>query len=62
MATMANFMSVFNKLEKFDGKDDLASWMQKFNRYCAIANKNGDDEKGQIIMLCLSGQAGLGCR
>ena len=55
MAT-SNFMAVFNKLEKFDGKDDLATWLQKFERYCAIAQKN-DDAKGQIIMLCLTGQA-----
>ena len=52
-----NTMAVFSKLEKFNGKGDLKSWFQKFNRCCTIAQKTEDDIKGQVIMLCLEGQA-----
>ena len=54
---MANTMAVFSKLEKFDGKGDLKSWLQKFNRCCTIAQKTEDDMMGRLIMLCLDGQA-----
>ena len=52
-----NFMAVFNSLDKFDGAGDLAAWLTRFNRCCLLTNKNEDDTKGQLIMLCLSGQA-----
>lgn len=52
-----NMMNLFGKLEKYNGKDDLKSWIQKFNRICAIAQKTDDAMKGQIVMLCLEGQA-----
>ena len=52
-----NVMAVFNKLEKFTGSGDLASWLKKFNRCCVIAQKEEDEMKGQLIMLCLTGQA-----
>ena len=55
MAT--GFMSIFAKLEKYDGKDDLATWFTKFERCCTLANKVEDNVKGQLVMLCLSGQA-----
>lgn len=57
MAGNNNTMAVFSKLEKFDGKGDLKSWFQKFNRCCTIAQKTEENIKGQLIMLCLSGQA-----
>ncbi len=50
-------MAVFSKLEKYDGTSDLKSWFQKFNRCCLIANKVEEAIKGQIILLCLDGQA-----
>ena len=53
----SNLMALFSKLEKYNGSEDLSSWLQKFNRCCMIADKNDDVIKGQLIMLCLSGQA-----
>ena len=50
-------MSVFNKLAKFDGTGDFKSWLQKFNRCCVITNKVEEEIKGQLILLCLEGQA-----
>ena len=51
-------MAVFNKLEKYNGSNiDLKSWLQKFNRCCRIANKVEEEIKGQLILLCLDGQA-----
>ena len=50
-------MSVFNKLAKFDGTGDFKSWLQKFNRCCIITNKVEEEIKGQLILLCLEGQA-----
>ena len=50
-------MSIFSKLDKFSGDENLSTWLNKFNRCCVIAQKHEDDVKGQIIMLCLSGQA-----
>ena len=50
-------MSVFNKLTKFDGTGDFKSWLQKFNRCCIITNKVEEEIKGQLILLCLEGQA-----
>ena len=58
MATQG-FNSLFAKVEKFDGKGDvdLTSWLRSFNRCCTIAQKDDDLIKGQLLMLCLSGQA-----
>ena len=63
MASCGN-ISVFQKLEKFSGKnnqsdtDDLSSWIRKFERCCVIAGKPTDDlVKGQLMVLSLSGQA-----
>ena len=53
----SNLMALFSKLEKYNGSEDLSSWLQKFNRCCMIADKNDDEIKGQLILLCLSGQA-----
>ncbi len=53
----SGFMSIFQKLEKYDGKEDLTMWFQKFERCCTLANKVEDNVKGQLVMLCLSGQA-----
>ena len=54
---MASFMSIFNTLQKFTGEGDLKTWLEKFNNCCELANKNEDNVKGKLIMLCLSGQA-----
>ena len=54
----SGLMAVFNKLEKYNGSNnDLKSWLQKFNRCCLIANKVEEAIKGQLILLCLEGQA-----
>ena len=53
---MSNFMAIFGKLEKYNGSEDLATWLQKFNRCCAIADKMEDNVRGKLIMLCLTGQ------
>ena len=52
-----NFMQVFSTLGKLNGSSDFAAWLTRFNRCCLLTNKNEDATKGQIIMLCLSGQA-----
>ena len=57
MAASGNFMTVFNQLEKYSGQGDLAAWLIRFNRCCLLTNKQDDNTKGQIIMLCLAGQA-----
>ncbi len=44
-------MTVFSKLEKYDGTSDIKSWFQKFNRCCLIENKVEEAIKGQIILL-----------
>ena len=51
--------SLFNKVEKFDGKldSDLSTWLRTFERCCTIAGKDDDLVKGQLLMLCLAGQA-----
>ena len=51
------FMSVFNSLEKFNGTGDLKTWLTRFRRCCRVTNKNEDDVKGQLVLLCLEGQA-----
>ena len=53
------YSNVFNKVEKFEGKGDkdLVSWFRLFERACTIAQKTDDLVKGQLLMLCLSGQA-----
>ncbi len=54
----SNYSNVFNRLEKYDGKNsDFSSWLRSFDRACTIAQKNDDLVKGQIMMLCLNGQA-----
>ena len=50
-------MSVFNQIEKYSGRGDLAAWLIRFNRCCMLTNKQEENTKGQIIMLCLAGQA-----
>ena len=50
-------MSIFNTLQKFTGEGDLKTWLEKFGNCCELANKNEDNVKGKLIMLCLSGQA-----
>ena len=58
MATNSN-ISIFQKLEKFSGRkeDDLVSWLRGFERCCVISQKKDDLVKGQLLMLCLCGQA-----
>ena len=53
------YTSIFNKMEKIEGNGevDFASWLRSFDRCCTIAQKDDDLVKGQILMLCLSGQA-----
>ena len=36
---------------------DLTSWLRSFERCCIIASKAEDLVKGQVLMLCLAGQA-----
>ena len=53
-------ISIFQKLEKFAGQrgDDLTSWLRKLERCCVISGKSDDDlVKGQLLLLCLCGQA-----
>ena len=52
-------ISIFTKLDKFSGQndDDLSCWFRGFNRCCVIAGKDDDLVKGQLLMLCLCGQA-----
>ena len=50
-------MAIFNKIEKFNGEEDLECWFRKFNRCCNLAQKDDDVVKGQLLMMCLSGQA-----
>ena len=57
MATNNSALAVFNNLEKFIGCDDLNPWLQKFHRCCVISGKTEENIKGQLIMLCLGGQA-----
>lgn len=59
MATSNNNINIFQKLEKFSGKigDDLSSWLRSFDRCCLIAGKDDDLVKGQLLTLCLCGQA-----
>ena len=54
-----SFYSIFSKVEKFDGKGDvdLSSWLCSFDRCCTIAQKDDDLIQGQLLMLCLAGQA-----
>ena len=50
---------VFTKLERFTGNNgsDLTTWIRNFERCCVIANKTDDLVKGQLMMLCVEGQA-----
>ena len=54
-----SFYSIFSKVEKFDGKGDvdLSSWLRSFDRCCTISQKDDDLIQGQLLMLCLAGQA-----
>ena len=51
-------ITIFAKLDKFSGQnnEDLTSWFRRFDRCCVIAGKDDDLVKGQLLMLCLSGQ------
>ena len=55
----SGYNNVFNRIEKFSGKGDtdFASWLRTFDRACTIAQKTDDLVKGQLMMLCLTGQA-----
>ena len=59
MANSKGFNGVFSKVEKFDGKGDVdfTSWLRSFDRCCTISQKEDALVKGQLLMLCLSGQA-----
>ena len=60
MAMASNSISIFQKLEKFTGQQgsDLSAWLRGFERCCVIHGKSDDDlVKGQLLMLCLDGQA-----
>ena len=52
-------LAIFSKLEKFDGRSDvdLSSWLRAFDRCCTIAQKDDDLVQGQLLMVCLDGQA-----
>ena len=52
-------ISIFTKLDKYCGQnnEDLTCWFRGFERCCVIAGKNDDLVKGQLLMLCLCGQA-----
>ena len=59
-AMASNSISIFQKLEKFTGQQgsDLSAWLRGFERCCVIHGKSDDDlVKGQLLMLCLDGQA-----
>ena len=43
MASNNSIMNLFGKLDKYNGKDNLKSWIQKFDRICAIAQKTDDN-------------------
>ena len=51
--------NIFSKIEKFSGQpnEDLTSWLRGFKRCCTITGKDDDLVQGQLLMLCLSGQA-----
>ena len=49
---------LFANLEKFTGSNlDLVAWLRQFDRCCVVANKTEDAIKGQLLMLCVTGQA-----
>ena len=48
---------LFSNLEKFTGNADLVSWIKQFDRCCVVANKTDNAVKGQLLMLCVAGQA-----
>ena len=48
---------LFSNLEKFTGNADLVSWIKQFYRCCVVANKTDNAVKGQLLMLCVTGQA-----
>ena len=51
--------AIFNKLDKFSGHSsmDMPSWLHSFERCYIIASKSDDLAKGQLLMMCLTGQA-----
>ena len=59
MAGANSSYSIFSKIEKFSGQpnEDLTSWLRGFQRCCTITGKDDDLVQGQLLMLCLSGQA-----
>ena len=52
-------ITIFTKLDKYSGQnnEDLTCWFRGFDRCCVIAGKDDDLVKGQLLMLCLYGQA-----
>ena len=49
---------LFANLEKFTGNNlDLVAWLRQFDRCCVVANRTEDAVKGQLLMLCVAGQA-----
>ena len=48
---------LFSNLEKFSGNSDLVAWLRQFERCCVVANKTEEPIKGQLLMLCVTGQA-----
>ena len=51
--------AIFNKLDKFSGHSsmDMPSWLHSFECCCIIASESDDLAKGQLLMMCLTGQA-----
>lgn len=52
-----NFAFVFSSMEKFNGKQESASWFRNFDRCCILTQKTEENVKAQLLMLCLNGQA-----
>ena len=49
---------LFANLEKFNGSNaDLIPWLRQFDRCCLVANKNEENVKGQLLLICCTGQA-----
>ena len=53
---MSTMNVVFNKLEKFNGTQDMTEWFRNFERCCLIAGKTDNRIKGQLLMLFIEGQ------
>ena len=49
---------LFANLEKFNGSNaDLIPWLRQFDRCCVVANKTDENVKGQLLLICCTGQA-----